>query len=410
MKICFLCYRGNPFSGGQGVYAHYLSKELQAMGHEVYVLAGPPYPDLVETVPLYKLESLGLYDSLRPLHTHLPRLRNPLRLYEFLAVSMGMFPEPLTFSIRALLKVRELMSDLKFDVVHDNQCLGYGLLPMKSLNVPVIATIHHPITIDKRLAMAQARRPWEKFRLLRWYSFTWMQRLVSTRLDRIVTVSHKSAQDIQSDFKVSKQRLRVVHNGVDANLFQPDPAIAKRPRNLIAVDSGSSFMKGTHHLLEALRLLKGRGNGQVSLTLVGRNGPGSELGAMVRSYGLEDTVVFAGGVDRTRLVELYSAAAAAVVPSIYEGFGFPAVEAMACELPVITTRAGALPEVVGEDGLVGIQVPPADPEALAGAIDRILSNDQQRKSMGRAGRERVERCFSWRRAAEETVRVYQEVI
>ncbi len=380
------------------------------LGHEVHVLAGPPYPHLVSTVPVHKLESLELYDSMRPLRSQLSRVRNPLRLYEFLAVSLGMFPEPLTFSIRALLKLRELHADLKFDVVHDNQCLGYGLLPMKSLPVPVVATIHHPVTIDKRLALAQARRCREKFRLRRWYSFTLMQRLVSQRLDRIVTVSHQSAVDIQSDFKVPQERIRVVHNGVDAAFFRRDHAIARQPHSLIAVDSGASYIKGTHYLLRALHLLKGRGNSPVRLTLVGKNCANSETGGMVRRYGLEDTVTFAGSVDGGRLVELYSAAEIAVVPSVYEGFGFPAVEAMACELPVIATRAGALPEVVGEDGHAGLQVPPADPEALATAIERLLSADEERKSMGQAGRERVEQLFNWRRAAQETVRVYEEVI
>jgi len=410
MRICLLSYRGNPYSGGQGIYIHYLSRELCRLGHEVHLLAGPPYPEVVSAVKVHRLRSLQLYDSLEPLRSHLPRLRNPLRLYEFLATCAGTFPEPFTFSIRAYRKLQELLSSVKFDIVHDNQCLGYGLLLMKRLRVPVIATIHHPITVDRKLAFAQTENQRDRFRLMRWYSFIMMQRRVAPRLEKIITVSHSSARDIERSFKVYPNKLRVVHNGVDTDFFRSDNGISKRPNSIIAMDSGTGHMKGIPYLLQALRLLRENEDGNVNLTVVGTSAPGTKYAMLIREWGLEDAVTFTGRITKQELVRRYSTAEIAAVPSLYEGFGFPAVEAMSCKLPVIATRAGALPEVVGEDGRAGILVPPADSEALAAAIRHLLHDRQLRKSMGEAGRQRVEELFSWEKAAQETLQVYQELL
>ena len=408
MRICLLSYRGNPYCGGQGIYIHYLSRELRNLGHEVHVLSGPPYPDVVDGVKVHQLESLNLYDSPFSTWGDLWRLRNPLRLYEFLAVCLGTFPEPFTFSIRAYNRLRGLLSHYKFDIIHDNQCLAYGLLLMKRLNIPVVATIHHPIPIDKEIELAQARNWQEKFRLRRWYSFTAMQQRVSTRLDRVITVSNSSAEDIRRILKLPDNTLRVVHNGVDIDSFQSDGSAPKEPHSLIMISSGAGHTKGVPYLLQALRSL--RRQVEVKLTIVGNDDPKSEQAGLVREYGLEALVTFTGRIEREELARRYSTAEIAVVPSLHEGFGLPAAEAMSCRLPVIATRAGALPEVVGEDGETGILVPSADSDALAVAIKRLLGDGELRKRMGEAGRKRVQRNFSWEQAAKKTLQVYEEVL
>ncbi len=408
MRICLLSYRGNPYSGGQGIYIYYLSRELHNLGHEVHVLSGPPYPDVVDGVNVHKLESLNLYESQRSLWGDLSRIRNPLRFYEFLAVCLGTFPEPFTFSIRAYYRLRGLLSRHKFDIVHDNQCLGYGLLLMKRLGIPVVATIHHPIPIDKEIELAQAKNRRDKFRLMRWYSFTGMQRQVSPRLDRVITVSGTSAEDIRRIFKVPANTLRLVHNGTDTDLFRSNDSVPKEPNSLIMVSSGAGRTKGTPYLLQALRLL--RNEIEVKLTIVATGEPDSEQARLVREYGLEDVVTFTGRIEREELARRYSSAEIAVVPSLHEGFGLPAAEAMSCQLPIIATRAGALPEVVGEDGKTGILVPSADSEALAAAIKLLLGDEPLRKSMGGAGRKRVEKNFSWEQAAKKTLQVYEELL
>jgi len=387
-----------------------LSRELINLGHEVHLIAGPPYPEVVDGVTMHKVESLQLYDRLVPLKWEICRARNPLQVYEIMATAMGTFPEPYTFSVRAYLKLRELLPKIKFDVIHDNQCLGYGLLMMKRLKVPVIATIHHPITVDKKLALAAADGPRHRFKERRWYSFTLMQGFVARRLDRVITVSHTSARDIAKDFKVPQHRIRVVYNGVDIDTFKGNGNSRKDPNSLITMNSGSWQVKGTACLLEALHLLRQNGHPEVKLTVVGKGKAGSAQSSMITTWGLENAVTFTGTIDKQELIERYSASEIAVVPSMYEGFGLPAAEAMSCGVPVIATTGGALPEVVGEDKQAGILVPPADPKAMASAIGRLLDDEKMRTRMGQAGRERAKQNFCWKRAAEETVRVYEEVL
>lgn len=408
MKICLLSYRGNPYSGGQGIYIYYLSRELLKLGHEVHVLSGPPYPDVVDGVQIHKLESLNLYESPNSLWRDLMRVRNPLRLYEFLAVTIGAFPEPLTFSIRAYNRLRALMPRYKFDIVHDNQCLAYGLLLMKRLGIPVVATIHHPIPIDRDIDLSHARNPWDKFRLMRWYSFLGMQYRVSPRLDRVITVSESSAKDIQRVFHVPESALRVIYNGIDTDFFNYDGSLPKEPHSLIMVSSGQGNIKGLPYMLQALYLL--RDEVKVKLTIVGTTAPDSQPARMIKEYGLENIVTYTGGIEREELARLYSTTEIAVSPSLYEGFGLPAAEAMSSSLPVIATSAGALPEVVGQDGKAGILVPPAEPEALAAAIKRLLDDEPLRKRLGAAGRKRVQNNFSWEQAARKTVQVYEELL
>ena len=372
------------------------------------MISGPPYPEVAEGIKLYKLNSLNLYESKDSLMRNFSRVHNPIDFYEFMAVCLGTFPEPFTFSLRAYGKIRKLLACHKFDIIHDNQCLGYGLLLMKHLKVPVVATIHHPIPIDRDMELAQARDLWEKFRLKRWYAFCTMQRLVSRRMDRVITVSQSSAEAIERSLKVPQDRLRLVYNGIDANLFKSDDSVLKEPNSLILVNSGEQSIKGVPYLLKALQLL--RNGTEVKLTVVGSPTPDGQYLKLVKEYGLGDIVTFTGRVTMEELVKHYLASEICVVPSLYEGFGLPAAEAMSCQLPVITTRAGALPEIVGQDGDTGILVPPADPDALAVAVKRLLGDESLRRKMGEAGRKRVERNFSWEQAAKKTLEVYQEVL
>jgi len=408
LRICLLSYRGNPYSGGQGIYIYYLSRELQKLGHEVHVLSGPPYPEVADGITVHKLESLNLYESTRRWWQEIPRLRNPLRLYEFLAVSLGTFPEPFTFSIRAYNHLRALMPEVKFDIIHDNQCLGWGVLLMKRLGVPVVATIHHPIPVDRRLALSQAKNLWDRFRLMRFYSFIGMQNRVSRNLDRIITVSENSAEDIHRILKVRRNVLRVILNGVDSDFFDNNGKFPKEPNSLIMVSSGNGHIKGLPFLLEALH--KVRQEIPAKLTVVGNGSPDGEPTRLIRKHGLADAVTFTGKIDKDELARLYASTEIAVVPSLYEGFGLPAAEAMSCGLPIVSTNAGALPEVVGKDGKAGLLVPPADPDNLAAALKCLLLDKQLGSNMGNTGRQRVLENFSWRQTAVNTVRVYEELL
>jgi glycosyltransferase involved in cell wall biosynthesis len=408
MRICLLSYRGEPYCGGQGVYVHYLSRELHNLGHEVHLLSGNPHPHLVDGVTVDRLDSLDLYGVNRGRLPPRPlRMLTPLNFYEFCAVLLGTFPEPFTFSMRAYLRLRRLLARERFDVVHDNQCLGYGLALMKRLGLPVVATIHHPVTVDRDIEIGQAGSWWWRLRMRRWYSFLAMQHRVARRIDRIVTVSNRSAEDIARDFEVPKDRMRVVYNGIDTDLFTEDDSVPKESNSLITV-GGAGQIKGLCHLLKAIRLLKDEV--EVKLTIVGKAPTDGHYPAnLIREYGIQDRVRFTGRVTPEALVGQYSSAEVAVVPSLYEGFGFPAAEAMSCKVPLVSTTGGALPEVTGKDGEAGMLVPPGDADALAAAIRRMLGDEMLRRKMGEAGRERVVRNFTWRQAAKKTEEVYQEL-
>ncbi len=417
MKICLLCYRGNKYCGGQGVYLYYLSRELKRMGHEVDVIVGLPYPDIPEGVAVHNLEGLNLYDRKHEGNGLLPqlprgnpfRIFTPFNLYDLAGTKLGMFPEVVTFSIKAYLKVRELLPAHRYDVIHDNQCLGYGLLLVKTLKIPLVATIHHPLPIDAEAELAQEPSVWGKIKRLLHYSPV-MQGIVARRLNMVITDSESSMREIGRIFNVPQSKMRLVYLGIDTGVFRRVDGWGGEfeKGRLIMVGRTGDRKKGVLYLLQALRLLK-QDNVALKLTLVDEVKPGDGYALdLVRKYGLEDRVDFTGRVSTEELVRKYSAAQIAVTPSVYEGFGLPAAEAMACEVPVIATRAGALPEVV-EDGKSGILVPPQDPHALAGAIKRLLGDEPLRRRMGGEGRRRVERCFSWEQTARQVLDVYEEV-
>ncbi len=409
MRICLLCNRGNMYCGGQGVYLYYLSSELQRLGHQVHVVVGPPYPQIPEGVVTHRIENLNFYDvGVKSVLTqNRARALTPLNLYELVAAQLWMFPEMFAFSIRAYFKLRELFPQHRFDIIHDNQTLAYGILLMKTFGIPVVATIHHPLPIDKKADIAQARNFRERLGRVMFYPF-FMQHLVSRRMDRVITVSRSSAMETRDAFGVREEKLRVVYNGIDTAVFKRMDGVRKEPNSLITVANTGDRKKGVLYLLQAIRLLKE----ELPIKLAIVDDPDRVEGFapfLVRRYGLEDVVHFTGRLSTPEMVKHYCQAEIAVTASTYEGFGLPAAEAMACSTTVVATTAGALPEVV-EGGVSGILVPPANPYALAGAIKLLLDDETLRRKMGEEGRKRVERHFSWQEAAKETLAVYEEVL
>lgn len=406
LRVALLAYRGDPRSGGQGVYVRYLSAALAAMGHRVEVLAGPPYPEVAAPVRLTRLPSLDLYGEPDPFaFPGVGAFRDLVDALEYGLMCTAAFPEPLTFSLRAWRHLRERRRE--FDLVHDNQGLGYGLLGIRRPGLPVVATVHHPPTIDRDLELARTRG-WRRLTLRRWYAFTRMQRRVARRLDALLTVSDAAAEDVAGWLEVPRGRLPVVPNGVDPDVFHPHPEVERVPGRVVTTTSADVPLKGLVPLLDAVA--KVRAGRPVRLVVVGRVRPGGRAAGVIDRLELGDTVESVSDLSTGALARLLSSADAAVVPSLYEGFSLPAVEAMACGTPLVVTTAGALPEVVGPDGVCGLLVPPGDPGALADALDRLLGDRGLRRRLGRAGRERVLGRFTWGRAAAGTVSVYRRVL
>lgn len=407
LRIALLTYRGNPHSGGQGVYVRYLSRALVDLGHEVTVFSGQPYPDLQSGVELRPLPSLDLYRSDDPFRVPArDEFRDLIDALEFSTMCIAGFPEPLTFTLRA---ARELArTNDRFDVVHDNQSLGYGLLRILR-DVPVVATVHHPCSIDRDIELAHETDRKRRLSLRRWYAFTRMQARVARRLPKILTVSEAARADVLREFGVSPSRVGIVHNGVDTELFAPSTAVAKIPGRIVTTASADVPLKGLLFLVEALGKLRTERD-DAHLVVVGRVGEGGAIEAGLERFGVREHVTFENGIGWDRLVDLYRQAEVAVVPSLYEGFSLPAVEAMACATPLVSSDGGALPEVVGRDGDAALVVSAGDAGELAAAIGRLLDDPGLRQQIGNAGRERVLARFTWKSAAETTVAHYLEAI
>ena len=406
LRVAYLVYRGNPHCGGQGVYTRELVRELTALGHEVTVLSGPPYPDLADPTQLVRVASLDLYRPSNPFRVPWPHeLRTTIDVRELAIMCAAGFPEPYTFSLRARRLLAERRGD--FDLVHDNQCLGRGLVPMMERDGwPVLATLHHPITVDRDLDLAHTRSPLRRLTLHRWYGFLHMQMDVARRIPRLVTVSESSKRDIADQMGVDPARLHIVPVGVDPLVFRPLPGVARVPGRIMTTASADVPMKGLVHLLDALAKLRTE-RPDAHLVVIGRPKPKSLIPQRIEQLGLGDAVTFVSGVTTEDIVERYAQAQVACVPSHYEGFSLPAVEAMACAVPVVGTTGGAVPEVIGRDGDTGLLVPPADPSALAAALVRALDDAALRDRIGAAGRDRVLARFTWRRTAEGTVDQYR---
>lgn len=409
MRIALLTYRGNMYCGGQGIYAAYLAREWKKAGHDVHVIAGPPLPDVDRDIPLHVIPNRNVFGA--PLRDWAARndprrLLRPLDLWELGVSRIGVFPEMQTFGLRLLLAWKRLQKRHRFDVVFDNQCLSWGLLGIRATGVPVVSVIHHPLHIDREADFAIDPRIVKKIKRTLYFPL-FMQQQVAPRLDRIVTVSEASRQEIERYFGIPEKEVAVVYNGTDSELFRPVPGLPKEA-DLIFVGRTEDRKKGIGTLLEALSLLPPA----ITLKIVdGRIPRDGLVPRLIRRYGLQGRVVFQDRfLEIPELVREYSTGRVAVVPSFFEGFGFPASEAMACGLPVVANAAGALPEVVGTDGSAGRLVPPRDARALAGAIADLLSEPEKAERMGRAARARVERTFRWSTAAAGLVEVFEETL
>jgi glycosyltransferase involved in cell wall biosynthesis len=404
LRIALLSYRSHPYCGGQGVYVRNLSHALCKLGHAVTVVSGPPYPQLNNGARLQCLPSLDLYNPQDLFRMpSLRELRDPVNLLEWMGVSTMGFPEPFTFGLRAKRFMRAF--GRSFDIVHDNQSLSYGIWSLARC-LPTVATIHHAITVDRRLAVQAEPTFWKKAKQLRWYSFIQMQKRVAPTLRRIITVSKCAQKDIVQAFRLAPSRLTVVPNGIDTEQFHPLEGVARQPYRLIVTSSADTPLKGLKHLLMAVSALAPK-YPRLHIVVVGQPKERSPIRSLIHELGIGSRIRFTGTIGHADYLREYAQAWAAVVPSLYEGFGLPAGEAMACAVPVISTTGGALPEVVGDAGML---VPTADASALARAIESLFQYPELAQRLSCRGYQRVLTHFTWEAAAAKTVAVYRQAI
>jgi len=402
LYICLLGYRSHPYGGGQGIYIKYLSKALTDAGHRVDVISGEPYPHLDPRVRLIKLPGMNLYEkglgSLR-----LRNLASWADCREWLGKLTGCFSEPLSFGLRADAYLRR--HGHRYDLIHDNQSLAYGMLKVQRRQ-PLVTTVHHPITSDLVIALNAAQSWWQKLLARRWYHFLTMQKRVASRLSHVVTVSEQSRQDIALAFGRPVESITLVYNGIDTAVFSTRPGVVRRRRRIMATASADAPLKGVRYLLEAYAQLLAT-YPDLELLMVSKPQPGGATDRLLDVLGVRDRVQFVSGISTEQLVEFYAQATLVVVPSVYEGFGLPAGEAMACGVPVVSTTGGALPEVVGDAGLL---VPTCNAAALARAMATLLDDEPLREELGARGRARILELFSWDVCAQQMTHYYREVL
>ncbi len=402
LRIAILSYRSAKYGGGQGVYVRDISFALSLLGHDVDVISGPPYPNLHDNVKLIKLPGLDLFESFvfkdRLRKFFKKKNKNKDDFYEFFIALIGGFPEPKTFGNRV---DKYLKHNVDYDVILDNQSLSYGLLNIQK-RFPLIEIIHHPITFDYKFELAASNKIRYKISRHLWYGFLKMQVKVAPKLETIITPSKSSKNGIIKEFKCNKNTISVIHNGLDTNEFSPIPASKRNKNRLITTASADVPLKGLDYSLKAIKLLKEK-YPDIHLIIIGDVKKGGHTERLIEELDIKENIFFKKNISKTKICELYSTSSIAIVSSLYEGFGYPVIEAMSCEVPLIATDVSSIPELVGNFAKL---IKPKDSKQISDAVIEILSDYENYKVIAENGRQHIIDKFNW----PKITRQYEEVI
>ena len=406
LNIAILSYRSAPFGGGQGIYVHDISKALSFMGHQVDVISGPPYPNLDEKVNLIKLPGLDLFQTFSfkdRLKTFIKKKnKRAIDFYEFFSIFFGGFPEMRTFGIRA----KEFLDkNHDYDIVIDNQSISYGMLQIQK-KFPLIEIIHHPITKDYKFELQYNSGFMYRLSRHRWYSFLKMQKRVAPQLKTIVTPSINSLKDIEIDFNVNKQNINVINNGLDIDIFIPYKEIRRNPTKLITTASADVVLKGLDYTLKSLASLV-NDFPEISLLVIGKMKKGGHTSRLIDELGIKDIVFFKTGLSKEEIAKEYASSSIAIVSSLYEGFGYPVIEAMSCEVPLIATDVSSIPELVCDYAKL---IPAKNTNELSNAIRDILHDYPHYKNIAVRGRQHIVDKFNWLKITEEYENIISKTI
>ena len=390
LKIAILSYRSAPFGGGQGIYVYELSKALNNIGHHVDVISGPPYPELIADIELIKLPGLNLFSTFKFrerlkifFHTKNKSLDD---WYEFSSTLMGGFPELQTFGNRAKI----FLSDKNYDAVIDNQSISFGMIDIQK-SKPLIEIMHHPISKDYFYDLKFARGLVQRLSKMRWFSFLKMQKKVAKQIKVVVTPSLNSKQDIHHDFKVPMQNIQVIPNGIDFNTFCSLPNIVPSAHGVITTASADVPLKGLDFSLHAIARLKSE-YPDINLTVIGSPRAEGHTERLIKKLKLEEQVSFKTNLTKEEITHEYAKSSVAVVSSLYEGFGFPVGEAMACATPLVATNVASIPEITGSFAQL---IPAEDAEAIYQGIKNIFQSPQKYKIQAELGRQHIIENFNW---------------
>ena len=406
LKIAVLSYRSAKFGGGQGVYIRDISFALSHMGHNVDVISGPPYPQLHEGINLIKLPGLDLFEtfSFRDRVEKFKRKENKNfdHYYEFFSALIGGFPELKTFGNRANTYLKQ---NDDYDIVIDNQSISYGMIEIQK-RFPFIEIIHHPITFDFKFELASSNKIKYKISRYLWYSFLRMQRKVAPKISNIITPSQSSKKGIMDEFNCKGSSITVINNGLDAQEFCPIPNSTRNKNRLITTASADVPLKGLDYSLKALKLLK-KDNPKMHLVVIGNYKKNGHTERLIKKLGIDQDVIFKKNISKDEIKKLYSSSSIAIVSSLYEGFGYPVIEAMSCEVPIIATNVSSIPELVSDFGTL---IEPKNENQLKRSIIKVMQNYDHFKDIAIKGRQHVIETFNWSKITSEYEKIIYETV
>ena len=406
LNIAILSYRSARFGGGQGVYIRDISFALSLMGHRVDVISGPPYPELHDGIKLIELPGLNLFEtfSFRDRLNKFIKKKSKTNddYYEFFSTLIGGFPELRTFGNRAN---KFLNSNKDYDIIIDNQSISYGMIEIQK-RFPLVEIIHHPITFDFKFELASTKKIKYKISRYLWYSFLIMQKKVAPKLETIVTPSKSSKNGIVAEFNCKSSNITVINNGLDYEEFAPISNIERNKNRLITTASADVALKGLDFSLKALKLLK-KNNPKIHLIIIGALKKNGHTEKLIKKLNIEDNVIFKKNISKEEIKELYSTSSIAIVSSLYEGFGYPVIEAMSCEVPLIATNISSIPELVRS---YGILIDPKDEKKLSFNIEKVLNNYDDYKDNAIKGRQHVIETFNWSKITAEYEKILYKTI
>ncbi len=402
LNIAILSYRSAKFGGGQGVYVKDISLALTLIGHNVDVISGPPYPDLHEGVNLIKLPGLNLFetflfkDRIKKLFNK--KQKNINDYYEFFSVLFGGFPEMKTFGDRAN---DFLKNNNDYDLVIDNQSLSYGMLEIQN-RFPFIEIIHHPITFDYKYELASSKKIKYKVSRYRWYSFLKMQKRVAPKINRIISPSQSSKDGIIKEFQCNEKNITVINNGLDTDEFRPILKSTRNPYRLITTASADVPLKGLDYSLKALKDLKSDFP-KMHLIVIGSIKENGHTERLINELDIKDSVFFKSNITKAQITELYSTSSIAIVSSLYEGFGYPVIEAMSCEVPLIATNISSIPELVNDYATL---VNSKNHKMISDSVKEIIMDYKKYKEIAINGRQHIIDRFNWAKITKQ----YESII
>ena len=400
LKIAILSYRSAPFGGGQGIYVKDISLALKNLGHSVDVISGEPYPILEDGVNLIKLPGMNLFETFIFKDRLKKFIKSPktfVNIYEFISTLAGGFPEMYSFGKRA----NEFLKDNNnYDVVIDNQSLSYGMLEIQK-RFPFIEIIHHPITMDLKHDLEAGNKLLYKISRKRWYSFLRMQKRVAPKLRSIITPSMSSKSDIENDLSCSTENIIVINNGLDSKIFRPYESIRRNKLRLITTASADVPLKGLDYTLGAVAEL--RNELDIELLVIGNKKDDGHTSRLIKKLNLEKNVIFKTNLTQEDIAKEYAKSSIAIVSSLYEGFGYPVIEAMSCSIPLIAAKTSSIPELVG--GFAHL-IDPKDIKQLVKKVKEILKNYDENLILAKNGRAHIQKQFNWEKISKQ----YQDVI